>query len=151
MSRIARVEEHDLPELLELVDAYLAFYDTSAERADLEALCRALLGDPEREGVQLIARDEDGTAVGFATVYWTWTTTGVGRQATMNDLFVAPAARGTGLADALIDACLDLAREHGAVRLQWVTGPDNGRAQAVYDRVGGRASSWIVYELPAGD
>lgn len=118
MSSIARVCEHDLPELLELVDAYLTFYGTAAERSDLEALCRALLADPEREGVQL--------------------------------LFVTPAARGTGLADALIGACLDLAREHGAVRLQWQTALDNTRAQAVYDRVGGRASSWVTYDLRVG-
>jgi GNAT superfamily N-acetyltransferase len=65
----------------------------------------------------------------------------------MHDLFVTPAARGTGLADALIAACRELAREHGARTLSWTTAPDNRRAQAVYDRSGASASSWLEYEL----
>jgi GNAT superfamily N-acetyltransferase len=144
---IARVREEDLPDLLPLMADYLAFYETRAEPGVLEALCRALLADPRHEGVQLLARAADGTPAGFATVYWTWSTTRPGRLGIMNDLFVAPPARGTGLADALIAACRDLAREHGARTLAWTTAPDNHRAQAVYDRTGAAASSWLEYEL----
>jgi hypothetical protein len=43
---IARVREEDLPDLLPLMAAYLDFYETSAEPAVLEELCRALLADP---------------------------------------------------------------------------------------------------------
>ena len=144
---IARVREEDLPDLLPLMAAYLEFYETAAETRVLEELCRALLADPRHEGVQLLARTGNGEPVGFATVYWTWSTTRPGRLAIMNDLYVAPGARGTGLADALIAACRDLAREHGARTLSWSTAPDNRRAQAVYDRSGATASSWIEYEL----
>ncbi len=146
---VREVTEADLPELLELMDAYLAFYETSAERPALEALCRALLADPEHEGVQLLARSADGSAAGFATVYWTWATTRVGRLGVMNDLFVAPEARGTGAADALILAARDRAATRGCVALEWQTALDNHRAQAVYDRVGGERSEWLTYELPA--
>jgi len=144
---IARVREEDLPDLLPLMAAYLRFYATSAEPAVLEELCRALLADPEREGVQLLARAPDGTPAGFATVYWTWSTTRPGRLGVMNDLWVEPAARGTGLADALIAACRDQARARGARTLSWMTAPDNHRAQAVYDRSSATASSWLEYEL----
>ena len=144
---ISRVREEDLPDLLPLMAAYLDFYETSAEPTVLEELCRALLADPRHEGVQLLARGPDGSAAGFATVYWSWSTTRPGRLGIMNDLFVAPAARGTGLADALIAACRDLALEHGARTLTWMTAPDNHRAQAVYDRSGASASSWLEYEL----
>ena len=146
-SAIARVREEDLPDLLPLMAAYLEFYETSAEPAVLEELCRALLADPRHEGVQLLARAADGAPAGFATVYWTWSTTRPGRLGVMNDLWVEPGARGTGLADALIAACADLAREHGARTLSWSTAPDNHRAQAVYDRSGAVRSSWLEYEL----
>jgi hypothetical protein len=53
-------------------------------------LSKALIVDPDREGVQLLARDDGGTAVGFATVYWTWDTLGAARRGVMHDLFVAP-------------------------------------------------------------
>jgi len=59
-------------------------------------LSRALLADPEREGLQLLARDDAGRAVGFATLYWTWQTLAAARVGVMNDLFVAPEARGMG-------------------------------------------------------
>ncbi len=146
---VADVTEADLPELLPLLEAYLAFYETSSERGKLEKLCRALLADPEHEGVQLLARSPAGAAVGFATVYWTWTTTRVGRLGVMNDLFVAPEARGSGAADALILAARDRAAARGCVTLEWQTALDNHRAQAVYDRVGGERSQWLSYELPA--
>lgn len=151
---IARVTEGDLPELLELTRGYCAFYEQTGGFPPppddrLLALSRALLADPEREGVQLMAwASGDSTPLGFATVFWTWSTLSAGRIAVMNDLFVAPEGRGTGLADALILACADAARAHGALRLTWSTALDNHRAQAVYDRVGGVRSQWLDYDLP---
>ena len=67
--------EGDLDELLPLMRAYCDFYDVAPSDEDLLALSRALIADPEREGVQLIARGDDGAAAGFATVFWSWTTT----------------------------------------------------------------------------
>jgi ribosomal protein S18 acetylase RimI-like enzyme len=67
----------------------------------------------------------------------------------MNDLFVAEAARGAGLAERLIAACRERAAAHGARELAWQTAKDNYRAQKVYDRIGGRRSEWLDYSLPA--
>jgi len=69
------------------------------------------------------------------------------RIVVLEDLFVAPEARGRGHADALIDGCAERARALGAPVLTWLTAPDNTRAQAVYDRVGGRAEAMVEYEL----
>jgi GNAT superfamily N-acetyltransferase len=145
---IARVGKADLADLLPLLRAYCDFYETAPGDAELLALSRALIADPEREGVQLIARtDATGEAVGFATVFWSWSTTRAARIGVMNDLFVAPQARGAGLADALIAACVQRCAERGAVHLEWQTAPDNRRAQAVYDRVGAKREQWVDYSL----
>lgn len=143
---IARVGEGDLEELLPLMRAYCDFYEVTPSDEALLALSRALIADPEREGVQLIARTE-GRAVAFATVYWSWATTSASRIGVMNDLFVAPDARGSGAADALIHACADECRRHGADELTWQTATDNARAQRVYDRVGATRSQWVDYSL----
>ncbi len=66
----------------------------------------------------------------------------------MEDLFVVPAARGRGIAEALIAACADHCRRRGAELLSWQTAPSNLRAQRVYDRVGATAAQWIDYSLP---
>ena len=128
--------------------AYCDFYEVSPSDEDLLELSLALLADPEREGVQLIARDAHGAAVGFATVFWSWTTLSAARIGIMNDLYVAPAARGTGVADELIQACADESRRHGAASLDWQTAKDNDRAQRVYERVGATRSEWVDYSLP---
>jgi GNAT superfamily N-acetyltransferase len=145
---LSRVEASDLDELLPLMRAYCDFYEVSPTDEELLTLSRALTDDPDREGVQLLARDEGDRAVGFATVYWTWSTTQACRIGVMNDLFVAQAARGSGLAEELIEACRAECVRRGARRLTWQTAPDNLRAQAVYDRVGGNRERWVDYWLP---
>lgn len=149
---IEAVGEEQLDELLGLMRAYCDFYEVSPTDSDLLELSRALIADPEREGVQLIARkdsDPARRAVGFASVFWSWATTRGARLAVMNDLFVAPDARGSGAADALIAECLRRARAHGAAALEWQTASDNLRAQAVYERMGGeRSERWLDYSLP---
>ena len=148
--RIDAVTEADLADLLPLVRGYCDFYGSSPTDDALLAMSRALLADPEREGVQLLARDDGGAPIGFATIFWTWSTNSAARVGTMNDLFVTDAARGGGVADALIEACADRCRERGAVRLEWQTALDNKRAQAVYERVGGKREQWLDYSLPTG-
>jgi GNAT superfamily N-acetyltransferase len=145
---IGLVGDDDLADLLPLMRAYCDFYAVAPGDDDLLAMSRALIADPGREGLQLLARTADGTPVGFATVFWTWSTTRAARIGVMNDLFVAPGGRGGGVADALIAACAERCREHGAVSLTWQTALDNARAQAVYDRVGAQRSRWLDYDLP---
>jgi GNAT superfamily N-acetyltransferase len=147
--KIARVVEADLGELLPLMRGYCDFYEVSPSDEALLALSRALIADHEREGVQLLARDDGGHAVGFATIFWSWATTSAERIGVMNDLFVAPEARGSGAAEALIEACRAECDAHGAGKLTWQTAPDNAAAIKLYDRVGATREQWVDYWLPA--
>jgi GNAT superfamily N-acetyltransferase len=144
---IAPVTDADLDELLSLTRAYCDFYATAPSDEALLGLSRALLEEPAREGLQLIARDGDRRAVGFATICWSWDTTAGCRIGIMNDLYVVPEARGTGLADRLIACCRERCAQRGADRLEWMTAPENLRAQAVYRRAGGVREPWLVYTL----
>ena len=139
--------EADLPDLLPLMRGYCDFYEVDPADEALLAMSRELIADPQGEGTQLIARDESGAAVGFATIFWTWSTLSASRIGVMNDLFVTDKARGGGLADALIAECVDRCRERGATSLGWQTAKDNHRAQAVYERVGGKRSEWLDYSI----
>jgi GNAT superfamily N-acetyltransferase len=146
--KIERVGEAELGDLLPLVRAYCDFYAVSPSDEELRSLSRALIADPEREGVQLLARDAEGRALGFATIFWSWATTSAERIGVMNDLFVAPEARGSGTAEALIEACRVECAAHRAGKLTWQTATDNERAMKVYDRVGATRESWVDYWLP---
>ena len=145
---IAIVTEDDLPDLLPLMRGYCDFYEVDPADDALFAMSRVLIDDPERQGVQLIARDDDGRAVGFATIFWTWSTLSANRLGVMNDLFVSSDARGGGVADALIAACADQCRERDVPELAWQTAKTNERARAVYERVGAtRDERWLDYSL----
>ena len=141
--RPARPEE--VEELLPLIRAYCEFYEAFPPDGGLREMARALIADPE-QGALFIARDGED-AVGFAALAWKWSSLRGARIGVMEDLFVVPEARGRGIADALIEACADRCRERGAPAMEWLTAPDNHRAQVVYDRAGGKAKTFVEYEL----
>ncbi|MBA2640253.1 MAG: GNAT family N-acetyltransferase [Nocardioidaceae bacterium] len=148
MATIARVTADDVADVVPLLVAYCRFYDTAPPPAALQALSEALLADTEHEGMQLVARDDEGNAVGFATLYWSWDTTEAVRIAILHDLYVAKPARGAGIGRALIDAAAGEAARHGKQRLAWQTAPDNQTAQRVYDGTAAQRSTWVNYTLP---
>jgi GNAT superfamily N-acetyltransferase len=146
--QVVCVTEQDLPDLLPLMRGYCDFYSAHPTDEALGMLARSLIARPDTEGMQLLARSDTGQPMGFATIYWSWSTVSASRIAIMNDLFVQPAARGTGVAEALIEECRIRARAGGARSLRWQTAKDNLRAQAVYERVGARREEWLDYWVP---
>jgi len=141
--RDARPEEAE--DLLPLMRAYCDFYEASPPDQGLVQMARTLIGEPE-QGAMFIARD-GGEAVGFATLDWKWSSLKGARIGYLEDLYVTPETRGRGIADALIEACAERCRERGAPAMEWLTAPDNRRAQAVYDRTGAVAKTYVEYEL----
>ena len=139
--------EADLPALLPLVRGYADFYASNPSDEGLDRMCRTLIADPDGEGVLLAGCADDGSVVGFAAMGWKWSSLRGAKVAYLEDLFVDPGSRGTGLADELIAACAERARERGAPAMLWLTMPDNRRARAVYDRVGAHGDDFVEYEL----
>jgi GNAT superfamily N-acetyltransferase len=148
MLTIEAVGAPALPELLPMLRGYCDFYRVNPTDDQLLALARALIENPA-EGEQLIARDSDGRAIGFATIYWTWQTLNASRVGVLNDLYVVPGSRGGGTGRALIERCRQECRGHGAAKLVWETAPDNATAQRLYDGIGAEKSTWLTYELDA--
>jgi GNAT superfamily N-acetyltransferase len=146
---VRKASEHDLPALMPLMRGYCDFYEARPSDAGLERMALALIGSAEQEGFLLVAAAEE-ELVGFAACGWKWSSLRGARIVVLEDLFVAEPARGRGHAEALIDSAATIARRHGAPALSWLTAPGNRRAQAVYNRVGGRSSPFLEYELELG-
>jgi GNAT superfamily N-acetyltransferase len=64
----------------------------------------------------------------------------------LDDLFVDPAARGNGVAEALIAAVAAVGREKGWGLIRWITNDTNYRGRAVYDRVA-TLTPWRTYDI----
>jgi GNAT superfamily N-acetyltransferase len=141
---IRELRSEDYQGWLELWSGYLRFY--RVELAELvtqttfERLCDAAGGM-----FALVALDADGQHVGLAHSVVHPSTWALQGYCYLEDLFVAPAARGGDVARGLIDATALVARERGVERLYWHTQQFNGAARSLYDTVG-RLTSMVVYE-----
>jgi GNAT superfamily N-acetyltransferase len=141
--RPARTDE--IEEMLPLIRAYCEFYETEPDDDGLRKMFETLINEPS-QGAIFIARD-DGRAVGFATLDWKWSSLKAARLGYLEDLYVQPEARGRGIADALIEVCAARCRELGMPAMQWLTAPDNHRAQKVYNRAGADSGTYLEYDL----
>jgi GNAT superfamily N-acetyltransferase len=144
---IAGVTVADLDELIPLMRGYCDFYEVAPGDAALRALALTLLEHPDTAGVQLIARDDRGTAIGFATLFWSYSTLSAEAIGVMNDLYVEAAARSAGVGAALIRGCEAECANRRVGVLEWQTAPTNTRAQSLYDRCNAERSEWITYTL----
>jgi GNAT superfamily N-acetyltransferase len=143
---IAPITAEEFEELLPLIAAYQRFYEVeeiSDERN--RAFFRRFLA-PSEDGLLLGARS-DGRLIGYACLYWHFSSTEACESVLMNDLYVDEAARGKGVGRALIEASAEVARERGVPFVEWSTAPDNHTAQRLYDSLGAERSEWFSYEL----
>jgi GNAT superfamily N-acetyltransferase len=145
-TRIEPVAPAQLERLLPLIAAYQRFYEVEEIDGERNRAFFARFLAPSENGLLLGAwRGEE--PLGYACLYWHFTSLVPAETVLMNDLFVDPAARGQGVGRALIEASADVARSRGAHHLEWATAPDNEPAQRLYDATGATRTTWIEYEL----
>ncbi|CAM3884831.1 GNAT family N-acetyltransferase [Mesobacillus thioparans] len=144
---LRNAEEKDTPELFDLMVQYIVdFYKKPMpDETELKNLIRHLLEHPET-GLQFVA-EKEGQLLGFATLYFTFSTLQVKRAAILNDLFIKETARGEKAGEQLFKKCLAFIRENDFAYMTWETGKDNLAAQGLYDKMGGKQSDWLVYEI----
>jgi GNAT superfamily N-acetyltransferase len=139
-----KVEEFEL--LLPLIAAYQRFYEVEdVDEARNRTFFRRFLA-PSEDGLLLGARRE-GRLIGYACLYWHFSSLEAVESVLMNDLYVSEEARGGGVGRALIEATAEIARERGVPSVEWSTAPDNATAQRLYDSTGAERSEWFSYEL----
>ena len=142
---IRPLRPEDRPQWDRLWHAYLAFYDTELPAAQYD-LHFARLVDPARPDIAgIVAAAPDGALLGLAHVIrhpHGWKPTDV---TYLQDLYVAPEARGTGLGRRLIEAVYALADQSGDAGVYWLTQAFNTTARQLYDRVG-QATPFVKYQ-----
>jgi GNAT superfamily N-acetyltransferase len=144
--RIEPIAAEQLEALLPLIAAYQRFYDVGEVDDERNRAFFARFLAPSEDGLLLGARRGE-ELVGYACLYWHFTSLIPAETVLMNDLYVAAAERGTGVGRALIEASAEVARERGVTVLQWVTAPDNETARRLYERTGAESEPSIEYEL----
>jgi GNAT superfamily N-acetyltransferase len=104
------------------------------------------LNNPGHAMEARLALDENGEPIGLAHFRNFPRPLAAAYAGFLDDLFVAPEARGSGAVHALLAEIRRIGRERGWTTIRWLTADDNYRARTVYDRVGER-TMWITYQM----
>jgi GNAT superfamily N-acetyltransferase len=135
----------DVPVLAPLFDGYRQFYGRPTDVAAAESFLRERFDHGESVIFLALARDEPA---GFAQLYPSFSSVSLARTFILNDLFVVPAWRRTGVGSGLLRAATEHARSLDAVRVTLSTDIENTSAQAVYEARGWkRDREYFVYHF----
>jgi ribosomal protein S18 acetylase RimI-like enzyme len=136
---IRRATAQDLPALAILFDLYRQFYQKAS---DVEG-ARRFLAERIRneESVIFVAESAQAELYGFAQLYPTFTSLGMARAWTLNDLYVVTGARRVGIGRLLMQAVDQLALATGARLVALETHVENTTAQALYAGFGYHAEN----------
>ncbi len=129
----------------------LAQYEREADAVvNTPDVLRAQLAAPHPPFECLLA-EEDGTALGFALFFPTYSTW-LGRSGLwLEDLFVLEAHRRRGIGHALLVRVAQLAIARGCGRLEWSVLDWNTPARAFYRRLGAAPlDEWTMHRLTGG-
>jgi len=145
---IRLAEPADVPVLLQLVHE-LAEYEREPDAVEAtEVMLAAALFGPDAVASCHVALDRDGSVVGFALWYVTFSTWKGRPGLWLEDLFVRPAGRGSGLGKALLQALAAVCVERGYARFEWWVLDWNEPAQGFYRSLGARPEDeWTVWRV----
>jgi ribosomal protein S18 acetylase RimI-like enzyme len=127
----------DLAVLLPMVHELQVHEHLPPPGREVEKALRDLLAD-DRLGCVLLA-EQGGHAVGYTVLGFGYSLEFHGRDAFVDELYVAEAARGSGIGSLLLDAAEMACRARGIKALHLESGHGNPRATALYDRRGFKA------------
>jgi len=132
---------------LPLWRGYQAFYQVGIADAVTQNTWSRMLDPSEpMHGALAMA---DRKAVGLVHFLFHRSTWTIGDVCYLQDLFVAPDARGQGVGEGLIAHVYDQARRAGSPEVYWLTHETNTTAMKLYDRVADRPG-FVQYSKTLG-
>lgn len=121
---------------LPLWQAYLKFYTTELSQ-DVSTVTWQRMLDPNEPNHAALAW-KDGQAVGMVNFIYHRSNWSINNACYLQDLFVSPDQRGTGLGRLLIEHVYVTARADGCDKVHWLTHESNATAIQLYERIAER-------------
>lgn len=143
---VRALDADDYDQWLALWEGYNAFYGRFGPSAlPLEITLRTWSRFFDGcEPVYALVAQSEGKLIGLTHYLFHRSTTSIGPNCYLQDLFTVEAARGKGVARALINGVYEQARAASAPRVYWQTHETNLIAMKLYDQVAER-SGFLVY------
>jgi GNAT superfamily N-acetyltransferase len=142
--RRADATDADVALVAPLFDAYRQFYDQPSDLALAKDFIAARLWADDSVVFLALAGEDATDALGFAQLFPSWSSVAARPIWILNDLFVAPAARGRGVGHALLERCRRHAVESGAQRMALETLVGNAGAHRLYESLGWRCQNDVT-------
>ncbi len=130
---IRKADMGDIKEVAVLFDQYRMFYKQDTDIGGAQKFLTERM--QQNESVIFVAI-LDHIMVGFTQLYPIFSSVSMQRAWLLNDLFVAPEARGSGAADKLLKAAQQMGADTSSRWMVLQTATTNHRAQKVYERNG---------------
>lgn len=129
----------------QLYRGYAEFYQMPMTPQTLERVW-SWIQVPSPRLYALIAKNEAGDAVGLMHYREMISPLRGVSVGFLDDLFVLPTHRGSGVADLLFDHLHQAAKQQGWPTVRWITADNNYRGRAVYDRLADK-TQWLTYQM----
>lgn len=97
----------------------------------------------------LIAKDDQGGAVGLMHCRDMPSPLRGAVVGFLDDLFVIPEARGTGVAQTLYGELMEFGKGRNWAFVRWITAENNYRGRGSYDKVAEK-THWVTYQMAVG-
>jgi GNAT superfamily N-acetyltransferase len=144
---IRRARKEDASDFLKLLVA-LAHFE-HLDPPDAEARKR-IIRDVFEKRVNLFLAISDGTAVGYALYFYTYSSFLAKPTLYLEDIFVLEEYRHEGVGSKLFLKCVREAYNRGCGRMEWAVLTWNKKAINFYEKMGARRlKEWYVYRLDA--
>jgi GNAT superfamily N-acetyltransferase len=127
-------DAEDLAALAEEMDHFYGATQIAPLAVRLRQISDALF-NAQPTAFALLARD-NGQLVGFAAYSFLWPAVGLTRSLFLKELYVAQAARRSGIGEQLMRAIFDIAVKNDCSRVEWQTENTNLEARAFYAKLG---------------
>jgi len=143
---VSNLSVSDREEWEGLYRGYADFYQVPMTKKILDQVWSWIF-DSQQPFYALIAKDANGVALGIMHYRQMASPLRGAMVGFLDDLYVLPGCRGTGIVDALFDALKVSAKQHGWPFVRWITADNNYRGRGVYDKLAER-TPWITYQMP---
>ncbi len=131
---VRRATLQDLNAVAHLFDLYRQFYEQESHLSAAKDFIQKRLQN--EESIIFVAESQSKELLGFTQLFPTFSSVGMKRIWILNDLFVAPEARGKKVAESLMQTAMKFSEESGARNLTLQTAVTNLPAQKLYEKLG---------------
>jgi GNAT superfamily N-acetyltransferase len=128
-----------------LYAGYADFYKV-AQTPEMRETVWQWIFDEDKELEALVAVDAAAAVVGLAHYRPLLRPLRAVVAGFLDDLFVEPTLRGTGVVQALMQTLADVGRARGWSTIRWLTAEDNYRARNFYDQIADR-TVFLTYDM----